>query len=403
MAPSNDSPALLLLPSPPQPSTRAALDAAYRAPLTAVLAKLKNKASSETLVVAVACPILKGASPKNKTLCWKTAQSLLAGVYTVISVVCAKEGIATEINGGPGSVDTRVVLVDHDPGRRYYPDLNGAYEANNTTVLDLPAFAARVHPWKTIYHPNCEEGYELLSSYLKFAEGKQTLLQHQLVVVEGGVSFTTQPHAVSEAEKGYGTLCLGGTFDHLHPGHKLLLEATVLLLTIPEKESKKQSVLIVGISGDDLLKNKKYAEELEPWETRARGVLSFLSTLLEYSTSPSITTTSPQSDELHAKFRDDTVLVRCVNIPDPFGPTITEEAIDAIVVSGETRSGGQAINDKRLEKGWKGLEVYEIDVLDAREIDDDHVQQGATKTESFAAKISSTAIRQKRAEAKRRQ
>ncbi|CAM1508536.1 Fc.00g053840.m01.CDS01 [Cosmosporella sp. VM-42] len=394
------APSLLLLPQPPQPSIRVSLDAAYRAPLSAVLARLRNTTHSETLVVAVSCPILHGPAPKNKSTAWEAAQSLLAGVYTIIATICAQLDIATDINAGAGSVDVRVVLVDHDRRRTYYPDYDGGFEANNTAILDLATFASKVHPWRTIFHPNSEEGYDLRSLFLKFSEGKQSFTQSQLVVVEGGISMTTPTQDGTGAQtKGFDTVCLGGTFDHLHPGHKLLLHATVLLLNIPDKDLDKTCTLIVGISGDELLVNKKYPEELQSWDIRAQGVLSFLSTLLEYNTTATLPSTVSKPDELIATFRDRRVQVRCVNIHDPFGPTISEEGVDAIVVSAETRSGGQAINLKRAEKGWKPLEVYEIDVLDAREISEE-IAEGGAKTEDFSAKISSTAIRQLRAKAK---
>ncbi len=87
------------------------------------------------------------------------------------------------------------------------------------------------------------------------------------------------------------------------------------------------------------------------------------------------------------------ITIECVEIQDPFGPTITDEDVTALVVSGETRSGGQAVNDKRTEMGWKALEVFEIDVLDAQES-----TEGPSKTDDFASKISSTAIRKRKAE-----
>ncbi|KAF7562591.1 hypothetical protein G7046_g1547 [Stylonectria norvegica] len=398
----NILPSLLLLPAPPQPSTRIALHAAYHAPLTAVLTKLKqaNGTDPTTLVVAVASPILGGPAPRAKTIAWKKSQSLLAGLYTLIAVICAREGIATAVDAGSPAVDVSVLLVDHNRKKTYYPDYNGGFEASSSSVLDLAAFASKVHPWKTVFHPSTEAGYELLKAFLKFAEGKCAYAQSQLVAVEGGVSLTTGEVEDGAEENGFGTVCLGGTFDHLHPGHKLLLHAAVLLLKIPEKDSGRTCTLIVGISGDELLTSKKYAEELQPWDARARNTLSFLATLLEYNTR----TTSPPAvskpDELVAVLRDGTVVVRCVNIHDPFGPTISEEDVDAIVVSAETRSGGLAINERRAAKEWKTLKVYEIDVLDAREITDQDNE--SSKSEDFSAKISSTAIRQLKAEARLR-
>ncbi|KAI7536330.1 hypothetical protein KC331_g11545, partial [Hortaea werneckii] len=80
--------------------------------------------------------------------------------------------------------------------------------------------------------------------------------------------------------------------------------------------------------------------------------------------------------------------VKCTEIQDPFGPTITEEQISALIISAETRSGGKAVNDKRKEKGWKDLEVFEVEVLDAE-------AEGQGVKEGFEGKLSSTAIREK--------
>jgi phosphopantetheine adenylyltransferase len=93
-------------------------------------------------------------------------------------------------------------------------------------------------------------------------------------------------------------------------------------------------------------------------------------------------------------FRAGAVLVECVAIQDAFGPTITRQNMDALVVSGETRSGGQAVNERRFELGWKALKIYEVDVLDAKELTDEQTENG-----DFVAKISSTAIREQRAAA----
>ncbi|KAL7796873.1 hypothetical protein V8C37DRAFT_334099 [Trichoderma ceciliae] len=403
MTPStSSSPSLLLLPNPPLPLNHHSLSAAYQAPLTAVLKRLISN-SSPVLVIAVACPLLTGPSPRHKSLNWKAAQSLLARVYTLISVICDEQSIDTSGEPSSSSLDPRVVLVDHERRRTYRRNFDGEYEANCTPVLDLASFASTAHPWRTIFYPGTESGYELLNAFLDYSQGKQRLLQSQMITVEGGITLSTSeslPVAQHDFIKGYDTVCLGGTFDHLHPGHKLLLHAAVLLMGIPEKMSGKHSVLIVGISGDELLTKKKYAQVLQSWDVRASKVLHFLSTIFNPASSSNPDslppTSTPSPDELHATFRDGTVLVRCVNIHDPFGPTISEEIIHAIVVSGETRSGGQAINDKRTERGWKPLDVFEIDVLDPHDIMEDGK---GTQSNSFASKISSTAIRQRIAQA----
>ncbi|KAH6870946.1 hypothetical protein B0T10DRAFT_279052 [Thelonectria olida] len=106
---SSPSPSLLLLPAPPRPSSHIALPAAYRESLTAVLSTLKTSIKPSTLVVAATCPILEGSSPRRKSVRWTDAQSLLAGLYTLVSVICAQESIDVDIGAGPGSVALRML------------------------------------------------------------------------------------------------------------------------------------------------------------------------------------------------------------------------------------------------------------------------------------------------------
>ncbi|UKZ64908.1 uncharacterized protein TrAtP1_006113 [Trichoderma atroviride] len=266
--------------------------------------KNNDTASDHVLVIAIACPILAGPSPRSKSLNWKAAQSLLARTYTLISVICNELSINTsgEPSSTSTSLDPRIVLVDHERRRTYHRNYDGEYEANCTPVLDLAAFASTVYPWKTVFHPSAEAGYELLNAFLDYSQGKQTFLQSQLVAVEGGITMSissetpTTTTTQSDFIKGHDTVCLGGTFDHLHPGHKLLLHATALLMKIPD--SGKQAVLIVGISGDELLTNKKYAEVLQPWAVRANNVLQFLSTIFNSASSSNTNSLPPTSSPL---------------------------------------------------------------------------------------------------------
>ncbi|KAK8064398.1 cytidylyltransferase [Apiospora phragmitis] len=396
-------PSLLLLPPPPRPAGPLELSAAYRPTLKSVISKLKGskEPNGSTLIIALMASVLSGPFRRHKSLVWPEQQSLLAGLYSLISVVCSQLGVATEVDGGPGSVDARVVLIDHDVTKRIAQDFKLAIEPNNTAIMDLTTFVAAYHPWKQIFSASTEAGHQQLATYLRMFEGIQVLNQDQLVTVDGGLTLNTQSLESVQASRlattPHSVVCLGGTFDHLHPGHKLLLTAAILLLKVPEESSFEPCSFVVGITGDDLLKNKKYAEFVQPWEDRAMSVIEFLSSLLELQkqgwkggAAPKIT---KKEGEITALFRSDTISVSCVQIQDAFGPTITQENMDALVVSGETRSGGAAVNAKRTELGWHPLHIFEVDVLSAEEITEE-----PTKTENFASKISSTAIRKMRAE-----
>jgi phosphopantetheine adenylyltransferase len=388
---SRDSrPALCLLASPPSPPAREALSAAYLQPLSSVLSRLPP---SSNLVIALAAPFYP--------LQWPSLQSLLAGLYSLVATVQATHPTSNDAN-------VTIVLVDHEPGRQYPPDRVVPF--NDTTVLDLGTFASGPQRWGDVFHPSTEAGYELLSTFLKTAERFQTFLQKQLIAVPGGISLITRPAdddvsrtQNSDSERRHRSVVLAGTFDHFHVGHKLLIHASTLLLTLPNLKTNPQPAsVIIGISGDALLTNKKYASELELWPARAQSVLDFLATILSSPLSAEDKETIGDGEEVRARFCEGRVLVRCVNISDVYGPTITEEDINAIIVSAETRSGGAAVNKKRAEQGWRELELYEIDVLSpfTEDEDGDDKDGNPAARGDFSAKISSTDIRRRIAEAR---
>lgn len=122
----------------------------------------------------------------------------------------------------------------------------------------------------------------------------------------------------------YEWVVLGGTFDHLHAGHKVLLSVSVALAEVG---------VAVGVSGAPLLVKKQHATELEPWDVRAGAVSSFI-----------------------GRSRSD-VSVLLEELSDGFGPSLRRE-MRALVVSEETVQGGAAVNCRRSEVG-----VPEIDMV----------------------------------------
>lgn len=75
---------------------------------------------------------------------------------------------------------------------------------------------------------------------------------------DSNYSFFDKPREseISQLFK-YKHACMGGTFDHMHLGHKLLLTQACLLTV---------DTLHIGITGDQLLSKKAYSEFLEPYE-----------------------------------------------------------------------------------------------------------------------------------------
>ncbi|SCZ89049.1 BZ3500_MvSof-1268-A1-R1_Chr1-1g00919 [Microbotryum saponariae] len=187
----------------------------------------------------------------------------------------------------------------------------------------------------------------------------------------------------AEKEDYYPVVALGGTFDHLHAGHKILLTLAASLAL---------RKLIVGVTGGvsffhivllgkevvliqnratradtQLLTTKKYHQFLEPIEQRIQTTRDFLEWVR-----PGI--------EHHI-----------VPIQDPYGPTATEADIQAIVVSEETRAGGQAVNKKRLEASFNELDIWVIELM----ADEPEASENASKGPKVEveSKMGSTAIR----------
>ncbi|KAJ8070125.1 hypothetical protein OCU04_000518 [Sclerotinia nivalis] len=397
------SQSLLLLPQHPAPATAATLSAAYHSSISAVLSSLKTSSSSTKLTIAVASSNFHDRLKAPRSQIYNEAEKLLGGVYSLICSICAKEevNITSKL---PGAVDFRIVLLDYDS--THFLKKNSGRDISlgglaGGPIVELPLFASTRRHWDKIFSVEGEGGQNLLGDFLHFTNRISPPLHAELQMVGGGVSMvqsisqSIQPNSSSS----HTVVAVGGTFDHLHAGHKLLLTATTLLLQPAASSQDPPRRLIIGITGDELLKNKKYSEYLQSWEERQNDVVEFLISILSFTQTlageaiQTVPVESSNGRAIHTKLNACSITIECVEIQDAYGPTITDETVTALVVSGETRSGGQAVNDKRAEKGWKALEVYEVDVLD--------VQAGletTSKSDDFASKISSTAIRKQMAD-----
>lgn len=150
----------------------------------------------------------------------------------------------------------------------------------------------------------------------------------------------------------YDSVAVGGTFDRLHAGHRLLLTAAAWA---------SRGTLQIGVTGDPLLKKKKHKDLIASFEVRSSSAVEFAKRV-----KPSL----------------QSIIV--TEMKDRYGPTTTESSITALVVSQETASGARQINEIRSTNGLHPLAVIIVDVLD-----------------TAAQKLSSSALRE--AEFKRTQ
>jgi pantetheine-phosphate adenylyltransferase len=127
-------------------------------------------------------------------------------------------------------------------------------------------------------------------------------------------------------------VCIGGTFNYLHKGHKYLISKAF------EVAGENGSVFI-GLTTTNIINNKK---NIKSFNDRKKNLEIFLSenNFLEKS------------------------IIR--PIKNKYGPSV-EEDFDAIVVSPETSKTAEEINTIRVKKNKKPLKIVIIDFVLAKD------------------------------------
>ncbi|MCJ1377330.1 hypothetical protein MMC17_000424 [Xylographa soralifera] len=396
---------LLILPNPPADASFTTFQAAYQPTLAQALSEAASQSksgSTSILDIALNChlPCHPVDGPSCRSSIYVEAQHAIALLYGLVCFICTDRAIDLQYNN---DVNVRVVLVS-DSALGDTPELNDSIQLQGP-IVNIGTLGRSCRPWTRVYSVKSEEGEALLQEFIGTRRDLPVYKQPSSFTTErvaGGTIIKRSDKQQSELSgaalngRSYYHVAVGGTFDHLHAGHKLLLTATALILEpLASHPNSQQKSLTIGITGDALLKNKKYPEVLETWKKRQQEVYEFLAAIISFE-QPQQTACQPErySNEgpngkaIHHKLANG-LTIKCVEISDPYGPTVTDEAITALVVSGETRSGGKAVNEKRREKRWPELDVFEVDVLDAGSPDETASQ------DDFHDKISSTEIRKR--------
>jgi pantetheine-phosphate adenylyltransferase len=130
----------------------------------------------------------------------------------------------------------------------------------------------------------------------------------------------------------YHHVCVGGTFDHLHAGHKILLTRAAWMT---------QTRLLCGVldAPKERLQKKKYYEWMQPISERIHAVHYFLKLI------------RPE------------IQIDVVAIQDDYGPSRTDSDLEAIVGTTETQMGCESVNIEREKVGLKPLHIHIIDVI----------------------------------------
>ncbi|KAL8714565.1 MAG: hypothetical protein Q9220_001513 [cf. Caloplaca sp. 1 TL-2023] len=390
---------LLLLPCPTERFTLDTIRSEYASVLSQVLKRAADISASLSTVaildIALSCPEVLS----SEVFHYGALQSLLCCFYRLICSLLEQHAI--DISYG-NDVDVRFQLCTGSIAKQAEVVSSGG------PIVTFQKLATCGRPWQRICCLESEDGEVLLQSFIRLRSlivgGFRDEVAVESIPAGSPSSDTSRfspPVTSPEAPRArHNAVAVGGTFDHLHMGHKLLLSLTALVLNVADTpDDEKKRSITVGITGDKLLEKKKFREQLQDWNERQALVQSFLRAFLvinepEASFSRDSAEGSQQQRTIIHSFSSH-LTINYVEIFDAFGPTITDESISALVLSGETRSGGQAVNEKREEKGWSALDVFEVDVLDASTKEGDSSSQA---TEGFENKLSSTEIRRRLAE-----
>lgn len=429
---------LLLLPEAPPSSLRSL----YTQPLRVALRKALEGSNngSPNLDVAIALNVTQKDALNPRTRYLGHLEYLLACVYQLLGRLNMEDHDGPHEIGptAPADVGARVFFVippKHTGSDNNYGNTDEASSEEFDSIFPSPAskvqgpivslqgLASSSRSWNMVFSLATPTGELLWDQFIFFVELTGKILptsSHQRVHGDeneevGSVSSQSyldiDENDVGDNERHY-SVAVGGTFDHLHMGHKLLLTLTALALDPSPSSTTNhapQRLISVGVMDDDLLVSKKYAEVLEPWETRAMAVLDFLVAIMAFESSPmDTTTTTTMTDhealpysishvdganaikpDIRASFSSNLV-IDVARLRDCFGPTLDNPDVSVLVVSRETRRGADATNEMRRAKDWKMMKILEIGVLSLRRKGDN----SPTETQDeFASKISSTKIR----------
>ena len=124
-------------------------------------------------------------------------------------------------------------------------------------------------------------------------------------------------------------VCMGGTFDILHIGHRNLLI----------RASDEGDEVLIGLTTDQKAQQGRESEVLNSYEIRKENLESYL-----------------DSEGLLENFV-------IVPLDNDWGPSVIDEDFDAIVVSGETKKTADKINSIRAREGKNELVVIIVPLV----------------------------------------
>lgn len=210
------------------------------------------------------------------------------------------------------------------------------------------------------YHETCPLHQDILSHHragnrlFRWPTQDPPFISHSLRILT-----IAKPHLrpIFHSLFSFDCVVLGGTFDHLHSGHKLLLSIAAL---------STSGRLVCGMTDGSMLANKQYPTFIQSFSVRSEQLESFV-----------------------RHFRPDLLSLEIIPLYDSYGPSISDPDLKAIIVSSETRQNADRINELRNLNSISPLTIIETDLL---------LLPPAKFYDNPSLKLSSTQIREHLAE-----
>jgi cytidyltransferase-like protein len=121
----------------------------------------------------------------------------------------------------------------------------------------------------------------------------------------------------------YKHVTLGGTFDHLHAGHKQILDFAFSI----------SDFVSIGLTSDKFIRNKYINTALLPYVTRQQELLTYL------------------------KGKGYSNRFKIIELDDIYGTTLTDSTLQAMIVTRETYANAVKINEVRISKQQEPLAI----------------------------------------------
>ena len=135
------------------------------------------------------------------------------------------------------------------------------------------------------------------------------------------------------------TVVIAGTFDRLHKGHRHFISEA---FNLSEK-------VVIGLTSDSYVQEKFRISNYK-FRMNAKNF-------------------NDRKEELEEFLKDKNLLERAeiIKIDDVYGPTASQNNIEAIILTEETKKGGIEVNNKRRELGIAELKLIEVPLIPAED------------------------------------